>query len=255
MDCILAIFDHINDPIAFKSAVTSCKSGRDHFYERGKEKMAIAWNEIVVIASPKYWEKVRRFSNHVAMMVWLTGKPPANDDYDKITEDFIDAFPDIRWDWDAIARKSDISLKFVIKHKIFYDVVLACNKNITIGFIRANTFSKTEWSMLMMNSVITRELIEDNPDINWPMRDFIYNPNVTLEHAIEIIGGNIKDLDRQGYSDEQLLNLVRRSKDFATLDTFITAGYIGQVRSRADERIRRRPADWIDFLTSGEKIN
>ena len=73
--------------------------------------------------------------------------------------DFIEKYPDIPWDWEAISD----------------------NPNITMDIIEKYPDKLWEWKYISLNRNITMEFIEKYFDKPWDWKGISWNPNITIQ--------------------------------------------------------------------------
>ena len=103
----------------------------------------------------------------------------------------------IRWNWDLLSSRQDLSLECLLKYhkKDWHWKVISKNKAITWDFVSKNKHLPWDYEFLSNNPNITLENINQTPFNNWNYDVFQVNPNFLLSnedlikknHAICII--------------------------------------------------------------------
>jgi hypothetical protein len=61
---------------------------------------------------------------------------------------------------------------------------LSFNTNLTLSFIRANR-NRLDWELLSANPIITLNIVNNNPDLDWNYKGLSRNPNITWDIVLK----------------------------------------------------------------------
>lgn len=127
-------------------------------------------------------------------------------DNDEDSPDYNEEIYKVRWDPLHLARNPNFTLKDILENpaifpknkwdKIFHSFLFNKNLNIKIVLEYKDIFTEDDWSLITINPGISIEDIANNPQLDWIIKDILWNPNITYKTVIEnkwFDTNNIKD--------------------------------------------------------------
>jgi hypothetical protein len=105
--------------------------------------------------------------------------------FDDLLEGMTDANSGLWW---SISENSNLTLDVIERNidKPWVWMVISKNANLTWDFVQAHSEKSWDWTALSAHKCVTWEIIQSNLDKPWRWAFVCRNPNITLEHILEM---------------------------------------------------------------------